>query len=184
MVVSQKEEFRLPENLMRIERRAHLHYAALVALTMLTLVEKIPAAGAMPQPRVNLLAETRHDCQQQEPGRKDEYAEMATAIYERVAPAVVSIHAVSINPYRLTERVEHSVGSGFIIDPEGLALTNSHVVFGRQSLVVRLNDGTDLPARLIGADPILDIAVLRIPKLKQNAVAAVKLGDSDCVRVG
>ncbi len=60
----------------------------------------------------------------------------------------------------------------------------SHVVFGRQSLVVRLNDGTDLPARLIGADPILDIAVLRIPKLKQNALAVVKLGDSDCVRVG
>jgi len=72
MVVSQKEEFRLPENLMRIERRAHLHYAALVALTMLTLVEIIPTAGAMPQPRVNLLAETRNDCQQQEPGRKDE----------------------------------------------------------------------------------------------------------------
>ncbi|HEV2664784.1 MAG TPA: trypsin-like peptidase domain-containing protein [Blastocatellia bacterium] len=109
---------------------------------------------------------------------------MATAIYERVAPAVVLIHALSINPYRLTERVEHSVGSGFIIDPEGLVLTNSHVVFGRQSLAVRLNDGTDLPARLIGADPILDIAVLRIPKLKQNALAAVKLGDSDCVRVG
>jgi len=184
MVVSQKEEFRLSENPMRIVRRAHLHYAALVVLTVLTLVEKIPAAGAMPQPRVSLLAKTRHDCQQQEPERKDEYAEMATAIYERVAPAVVSIHAVSINPYRLTERVEHSVGSGFIIDPGGLALTNSHVVFGRQSLVVRLNDGTELPAQLIGADPILDIAVLRIPKLKQNALAAVKLGDSDCVRVG
>src|SRR5262249_45916854 len=174
MVVSQKEGFRLSENLMRIERRAHLHYAALFVLTMLTLVEKIPAAGVMPQPRVNLLAETRHDCQQQEPERKDEYAEMATAIYERAAPAVVSIHAVSINPYRLTERVEHSVGSGFIIDPGGLALTNSHVVFGRQSLVVRLNDGTELPAQLIGADPILDIAVLRIPKLKQNVANHVK----------
>jgi serine protease Do len=169
---------------MSIERRTQLHFAALVALTMLTWVGKITAAGAMPRPPVDLLVEPRPDCQEQEPGRKDEYAEMATAIYERVAPAVVLIHAVSINPYRLTERVEHSVGSGFIIDPEGLVLTNSHVVFGRQSLAVRLNDGTDLPARLIGADPILDIAVLRIPKLKQNALAAVKLGDSDCVRVG
>lgn len=169
---------------MRIERRAHLHYAALVMLTMLALVGKIPAAGSMPRPRVGLLAETPHGCQQQEPGRKDEYAETATAIYDRVAPAVVLIHAVSINPYRLTQRVEHSVGSGFIIDPEGLVLTNSHVVFGRQSLVVQLNDGVTLPAQLIGADPIFDIAVLRIPKLNQYALAAAKLGDSNCVRVG
>ena len=169
---------------MSIERSAKLRYASLVALTMLILAGKIAATGAVSQARDAMLVEPRYDRQQQEAGRKDEYPETATEIYERVAPAVVLIHAVSINPYRLTERVEHSVGSGFIIDPGGLALTNSHVVFGRQSLVVRLNDGTDLPARLIGADPILDIAVLRIPKLKQNAVAAVKLGDSDCVRVG
>src|SRR6266545_2890598 len=169
---------------MSIERSAQLRCASLVALTMLILVGKIAATASVSRSRVDILVEPRPDCQEQESGRKDEYAEMATAIYERVAPAVVLIHAVSINPYSLTERVEHSVGSGFIIDPEGLVLTNSHVVFGRQSLVVRLNDGTDLPARLIGADPILDIAVLRIPKLKQNALAAVKLGDSDRVRVG
>ncbi len=150
---------------MSIERSAQLRCASLVALTMLILVGKIAATASVSRSRVDILVEPRPDCQEQESGRKDEYAEMATAIYERVAPAVVLIHAVSINPYSLTERVEHSVGSGFIIDPEGLVLTNSHVVFGRQSLVVRLNDGTDLPARLIGADPILDIAVLRIPKL-------------------
>jgi S1-C subfamily serine protease len=184
LAVLVKKEFRLSENLMLIERSTHLHYVTLVVLTMLILVGEIPAAGALPQPRVDLLAGTQHDCQQQEPGRKDEHAEMVTSIYERVAPAVVLIHAVSINPYRLTERVEHSVGSGFIIDPEGLVLTNSHVVFGRQSLAVKLNDGTELPAQIIGADPILDIAVLRIPKLEQNALTAVKLGDSDCVRVG
>src|SRR5215475_1200338 len=159
-------------------------FAALVALTMLTLVGKIPAAGAMPRPRADLLVEPRHGCQRQEPEQDDEYAEAAPSIYERVAPAVVLIHAISINPYRITERVEHSVGSGFIIDPAGLVVTNSHVAFGRQSLFVKLNDGTDLPAQLIGADPILDIAVLRIPKLEQNALAAVKLGDSNCVRVG
>jgi len=169
---------------MRIERSTHLHYAALVALTMLTLVGKITAAGDMPRPRAALLVEPRHDCQRQEPGRYDEYAEAVTAIYERVAPAVVLIHAISINPYRITERVEHSVGSGFIIDPAGLVVTNSHVAFGRQSLFVKLNDGADLPAQLVGADPIFDIAVLRIPKLEQNALAAVKLGDSNCVRVG
>ncbi|HKX27464.1 MAG TPA: trypsin-like peptidase domain-containing protein [Blastocatellia bacterium] len=108
----------------------------------------------------------------------------APAIYERVAPAVVLIHATSINPYRFTERVERSIGSGFIIDSEGLVLTNSHVAFGRQSLIVKLHDGTSLNAQLVGADPIFDIAVLRIPKLEQGTLPVVKLGDSDCVRVG
>jgi len=115
---------------------------------------------------------------------QEEGAEAASAIYERVAPAVVFINAISINPYRSTERVEYSVGSGFIIDPEGLVLTNSHVAFGSQSLVVKLNSGASLPAQLIGADPIFDIAVLRIPKPEQGTLPAVKLGDSDLVRVG
>jgi S1-C subfamily serine protease len=171
----------------RNKRSVHSHYAALVVLTTLALVNTIPAAVAQPRARVELTTETRQNCQPQETGRMAESDQTASAIYERAAPAVVLIHAVSINPYRSTERVEHSVGSGFIIDsagPEGLVLTNSHVAFGRQSLVVKLHDGTDLPARLIGADPIFDIAVLRIPKLKQNALAAVKLGDSNCVRVG
>src|SRR5215813_7858818 len=65
----------------------------------------------------------------------------AAAIYEKVSPAVVFISATSINPYRIADRVEHIVGSGFIIDDQGLVLTNSHVAFGRQSLTVKLNDG-------------------------------------------
>jgi S1-C subfamily serine protease len=168
----------------RNKRSVHSHYAALVVLTTLALVNTIPAAVALPRAGVGLTTETRQNCQPQETGRMAEADQTAAAIYERVAPAVVLIHAVSINPYRLTERVEHTIGSGFIIDPEGIVVTNSHVAFGRQSLVVKLHDGTDLPARLIGADPIFDIAVLRIPKLKQNALAAVKFGDSNCVRVG
>jgi S1-C subfamily serine protease len=179
-----KEEFRSSEDLLRIERITHLHYAAIVTVITLTFVGTISAGVALPQPRVDLTAETRQEQQSQEKGRTDERVDTAPAIYERVAPAVVLIHAVSINPYRSTERVEHSVGSGFIIDPEGLVLTNSHVAFGRQSLFVKLNDGTGPPARLIGADPIFDIAVLRIPKPERGALSAVKLGDSDCVRVG
>jgi S1-C subfamily serine protease len=128
-------------------------------------------------------AESRRD-QQREPGRREENVAAASAIYERVAPAVVYIHAVSINPYRLADRVERSVGSGFIIDLEGLVLTNSHVAFGRQSLTVKLSDGSTLPARLIGADPILDIAILQIPKPKRGTLPTVRLGDSDRVRVG
>src|SRR5262245_58179002 len=108
----------------------------------------------------------------------------AATIYQAASPAVVFISATSINPYRVADRVEHIVGSGFIIDDEGLALTNSHVVFGRQSLTVRLWNGATLPARLLGADPLLDIAVLQIPKPKDGKLPVLALGDSDRLRVG
>src|SRR5262252_8907872 len=108
----------------------------------------------------------------------------AAAIYQTASPAVVYISATSINPYRVADRVEHVVGSGFIIDSEGLVLTNSHVAFGRQSVTVKLDDGTMLPARLLGADPIFDIAILQIPVPKEGKLPVLKLGDSDQVRVG
>src|SRR5262249_35893511 len=71
------------------------------------------------------------------------------AIFDHVSPAVVYIFATSVNPYRRNDRVEHVVGSGFIIDSSGLILTNSHVAFGRQSIVVRLADETIQPAQLV-----------------------------------
>jgi S1-C subfamily serine protease len=105
-------------------------------------------------------------------------------VFDRVSPAVVYIYATSINPYRVSDRVEHIVGSGFIIDSSGLILTNSHVAFGRQMLIVTLDDGTSLPAQLVGADPIFDIAVLRIARPESGALPLAKLGDSDGVHVG
>jgi S1-C subfamily serine protease len=108
----------------------------------------------------------------------------APAIFDQVSPSVVFIHATSINPYQAADRVEHVVGSGFIFDASGLILTNSHVAYGRQSLIVTLDDGTSVPGELVGADPIFDIAVLRIEKPQQGILPTAKLGDSDRVRVG
>lgn len=107
-----------------------------------------------------------------------------TSIFDRASPAVVYIYATSINPYRTNDRIEHVVGSGFIFDPSGLILTNSHVAFSRQSLIVRLEDETAVQAELVGADPIFDIAVLRIPKPENKTLPTLPLGDSDTVHVG
>ena len=105
-------------------------------------------------------------------------------LFEGVSPAVVMISAQSINPYRMQGRVTHIIGSGFIYDSKGLIITNSHVAFGRQTLYVTLDDGTVVPARVLGADPIFDIAVLQIPKPEKGKLPALVLGDSEHVRVG
>src|SRR5436190_2253503 len=84
---------------------------------------------------------------------------LISSIFDRISPSVVYINATSIKPYRSRDRVEHIIGSGFIFDKSGLVLTNAHVAFARQTLSVTLDDGNSFPARLIGADPIFDIAV-------------------------
>lgn len=106
------------------------------------------------------------------------------ALFERISPAVVMISAQSINPYKVQGRVTRIVGSGFIFDPKGLIITNSHVAFGRQTLYITLDDGTVVPAHLLGADPIFDIAVLQIQKPDKGKLPMVALGDSEHVRVG
>jgi serine protease Do len=119
-----------------------------------------------------------------EPPKAATCSESISDIYDRVSPAVVFITATSINPYPLSDRVQRIVGSGFLIDPFGLILTNSHVAFGRQSVTVTLDDGTTLPAQLVGADPIFDLALLRIPPPSAGTLPTATPGDSDRVRVG
>jgi serine protease Do len=105
-------------------------------------------------------------------------------LFERVSPSVVMITGQSINPYRLQDRVNRVLGSGFVIDAKGLIMTNSHVVYGLQSLVVTLDDGAIVPARVVGADPIFDIAVIDIGKPRAGALPVAKLGNSDRLRPG
>ena len=78
-------------------------------------------------------------------------------------------------------QVQQGLGSGLIISDDGYILTNSHVVYGADELMVVLSDGTEYKATVIGADPQTDIAVVKIDA--DNLVGAV-LGDSDKIRVG
>jgi serine protease Do len=105
-------------------------------------------------------------------------------LYDSKSPAVVLITALTINPYRMDDRVQQVTGSGFIIDSHGLVMTNSHVVFGAQALAVTLDDGTELPAKLLGADPIFDLAILQIPEPDSGKLPVLAFGDSDGVRPG
>ncbi len=75
----------------------------------------------------------------------------------------------------------HSLGSGVIISGDGLILTNNHVVAGAQTLNVVLPDKRSVPAKVVGADPETDVAVIRI---SAPNLAPANLGNSDAVRVG
>jgi serine protease Do len=90
----------------------------------------------------------------------------------------------SINPFRLQNRIRRVLGSGVILNDKGLVLTNSHVVFNVQSLTVTLDDGFSVPARLIGADPIFDVALVQIPVPETGQLPVARLGDSDKLRTG
>lgn len=104
-------------------------------------------------------------------------------VFARVAPAVVFITATSIDPFHLTDRVTHASGSGVVIDPSGIILTSAHIVYNRQSIQVSLEDGSLLPAKIVGADPIFDLAVIQVMP-PEGLLASARLGDSDHLRVG
>jgi S1-C subfamily serine protease len=104
-------------------------------------------------------------------------------LYQQVSPSVVFISAVSIASMHPGERLGTVVGSGVLMDSEGLILTNSHVVFGHRAISVTLDNGYTTPAKLLGADPILDVAVLRIPA-PDTGLPKATLGDSDTLQVG
>ena len=111
-------------------------------------------------------------------------ADSVPEIYERVSPAVVSITSMAVNPYQPTDRVSRTVGSGIILDASGLILTNSHVVFGRQAITVTLDDGTTVPGKVVGSDPVFDVAVLRIPSPAIGRLPVAVPGSSARLRVG
>src|SRR6195256_6399220 len=76
----------------------------------------------------------------------------------------------------------NSLGSGFVIDPSGIVVTNNHVIADADEITVIFNDGTRLKAELIGKDQKTDIALLRVKPDKP--LKAVKFGDSEKLRLG
>jgi serine protease Do len=75
-----------------------------------------------------------------------------------------------------------SLGSGFVIDPSGLVVTNNHVIAEAEEINVVFNDGSRLKAELVGRDPKTDIALLRVKP--EKPLTAVPFGDSDKLRLG
>jgi serine protease Do len=80
------------------------------------------------------------------------------------------------------ERKSSALGSGFIIDEKGVVVTNNHVIQNAEDIIVRVNGDKDYKAKVIGADPLSDIAVLQLET--KDIFTPVSFGDSDKARIG
>jgi S1-C subfamily serine protease len=126
-------------------------------------------------------------------GLLDSYSRAVTAAVERVSPSVVNVEVHHQSPPQTTGRARSGEprerrggGSGFVFTPDGVILTNSHVVNSHvvhdaTRIEVTLADGRRAPAHTIGDDPATDLAVIRIDA---SGLQAVPLGDSQQLRPG
>jgi len=99
----------------------------------------------------------------------DAYSRTVTAVAERLTPSVANL------------RVRRGGGSGVVITPDGFLLTSAHVVARSRGGNASFADGRDLSFEVVGADPLSDLAVLRV---HGEALTAAELGDADTLRVG
>jgi len=108
----------------------------------------------------------------------DAYSQAVVDVVDRVSPAVVRVETA---PDR-EKRQRGGTGSGVVISPDGLVLTNSHVVQGASSVRLALADTRTVKARVLGDDPHTDLALLRI--IDDVSLPAARLGNSKGLRRG
>ena len=116
-------------------------------------------------------------------------------IYNRFAPGVVQVSTTSVvnvnptDPFGFPvpgfqqQETQKALGSGFVWDKAGHIVTNYHVVQGAKTIQVSFSNHDSMKARLVGADPSTDVAVLKVDA-HARALTPLTLGDSDSVRVG
>ena len=153
-----------------------------------TVYAQSPTGPALVPPRQETLppAAGRQVLPDEVPGESltpDEVVNVA--VYERANRSVVNISTLSIRPdgWLLRAVPSEGNGSGSILDQAGHILTNYHVIDNARQVAVTLYNEETYPATLVGADPINDIAVIKIDAPKEQ-LFPITLGRSDALRVG
>ncbi|MGH7498990.1 MAG: trypsin-like peptidase domain-containing protein [Gemmatimonadales bacterium] len=148
--------------------------ALLLSLMLLGCGDRSPAASAMSVATAAAQASAVRPADVQQSTRDSRRTALVTAA-ERASASVVSINVTSRreapprSPWDFFfvpegARLVQGYGTGFVVRPNGIILTNQHVVANAEQVVVTLSDGSDLPAKVLGEDPVTDIAVLKIDR--------------------
>ncbi|UCB44910.1 MAG: trypsin-like peptidase domain-containing protein [Spirochaetota bacterium] len=109
----------------------------------------------------------------------DAYSRAVVRVVEKIGPSVVAIGVKRSDKKKSIG--EEGAGSGLIIAPDGFVLTNHHVIENTKEVEVTTTDGQLLRARIVGADPFTDLAIVRV---SSNGLPHSELGDSDSLKVG
>jgi S1-C subfamily serine protease len=151
--------------------------AATVVLTLSGCAAQATTTAAEPRssPASTQAAQSASDTSY-DPG-----ADPVVQVVQEVTPAVVTVTSQTPSPGVFGETNRQGVGTGFVVRPDGLILTNNHVVEGVADLTVTLPDGRHLDARVLATDPQHDLAVLRVDA---SNLTTVPLGDSSELAVG
>jgi serine protease Do len=175
-------------------------YLRLILLLSLAATTRMPGATTEPPPTPTVPAAAAEQGKDVVHALNNAFAK----VFEMVGPSVVIIEVskkndnseTSVfddlffqgppdenNPRRNSRGLQpvQSEGSGFIVRPDGFIFTNFHVVEGADKIDVKLKDGREFPARIVGTDEKTDVAVI---KIDSQDLPIVQLGDSDAVRVG
>ena len=163
--------------------------------TITFLIGLIIAGGVTPGPVVSSAARRPAAAPEARPASARAAAGLVNFadVAERINPAVVNIDATSktsrerrrgedLDPGRELDGPRQGSGSGFLIDREGYILTNHHVIAGAERITVTMADGRAFRGQVVGSDPAIDVALLKVPADGRLPEAA--LGNSDSLRVG
>jgi S1-C subfamily serine protease len=104
-------------------------------------------------------------------------------VYRRVSPGVIQVTSNVVTESVFGPQRQQGLGSGFVVDKDGHIVTNYHVIQGASEVFVNFSQDDQLKAKVVGADPATDIALLKIDGHRRG-LAPISLGDSDKVKVG
>ncbi|MCX6031349.1 MAG: trypsin-like peptidase domain-containing protein [Chloroflexi bacterium] len=144
----------------------------------------LPAPASSPTPQVVMVVATSTPGPLPPADSADSVEARRIAVYERVSPAVVNITTQVLRSNFFWGTVpEEGSGSGFLWDREGHIVTNYHVVQGAQTVEVSFGGDVAMPATVIGADPLNDLAVIKVDSVPAG-VEPIEVGNSGNLKVG
>ncbi len=171
-----------------------LAFGAIAGIALAVGAEVTPARVPVTVPPLDTTPITRAV-----PQGPAELAMSYAPIVKSATPAVVNIYTATVDRSRsgnmdafmqqffggapAQPRVQQSLGSGVIVGPDGLIVTNNHVVAGADKILVALSDRREYPAKLVFADARLDLALLKVDTGGGN-LPVIRMGDSDRAEVG